>query len=390
MSTKKNMGLLYGMALLTNLMPAYVIERLFWASRGMSVGMVVACEIVYAVVIIALEVPSGVLADVLGRRTLLRVGALMTAVEFGMLLFAHHFWQFALAIGLTAIGSAAVSGTMNAMLYDTLALAGQTERFSRVLGRMRAIEAIGTLVAALAGSVLADQFGLAVPYAVSFGSAALAVLLSMLLTEPPRVMASEARMRVRDVLRQASRFFRRLPDVRTVMLHATVIAACIIYADEFWQLYLEADGFPVLAFGLVLAGLSLIRMAGAVLAERLCKWLGTRRAQFALSAVAAAGLLGAAAGHGLAGVILLGFAVSASEAMQVIAMDYLHHRADDASRATTESLVSLLQRAFVIVVGLVFAAIVERVSLVTGFGALGLLCVLATIVFAAAYRRRGV
>ena len=71
MNSKNNIYKLYFIIFFHNLIPAYVIERLFYEQRGMTVIMVVLCEIVYAVTIVILELPTGILADKFGRKGLI-------------------------------------------------------------------------------------------------------------------------------------------------------------------------------------------------------------------------------------------------------------------------------------------------------------------------------
>jgi len=103
-----------------SLIPAYVIERLFWQQRGMTVQMVVYAEIIYALTVTLWEIPSGILADKFGRKKLLVICAALSAMEFLLLLHSYTFWQFGIAIFLTGIGKALSSGTQNALLYDSL------------------------------------------------------------------------------------------------------------------------------------------------------------------------------------------------------------------------------------------------------------------------------
>src|SRR4051794_8595770 len=96
----KNVNKLYLIIFFHNLIPAYVIERLFWEQRGMTVLMVVLCEFIYAVSIVIFEIPTGVFADKFGRKTLLVFGAVLSVFEFIILLFANNFWTFALVVFL--------------------------------------------------------------------------------------------------------------------------------------------------------------------------------------------------------------------------------------------------------------------------------------------------
>lgn len=67
MNDLSNIRKLYVIRFFHNLIPAYVIERLFWEQRGMSIQMVVYTEIIFAVTVVLLEVPTGIIADKWGH-----------------------------------------------------------------------------------------------------------------------------------------------------------------------------------------------------------------------------------------------------------------------------------------------------------------------------------
>lgn len=117
----------------------------------MTVLMVVLCEIIYAVTIVIFEIPTGVVADKFGRKPLLVVGAVLSMFEFIILLFAHHFWTFALVVSLAGISSACTSGAWNALLYDSLAAVNMQRSFEKIVGRLNSLDLIGSLIAALSG-----------------------------------------------------------------------------------------------------------------------------------------------------------------------------------------------------------------------------------------------
>jgi hypothetical protein len=59
---------LYAYTFFKNLVFAYVIERLFWEARSMSVQDVVIAEIIFVLAVFALEIPAGILADRVRRK----------------------------------------------------------------------------------------------------------------------------------------------------------------------------------------------------------------------------------------------------------------------------------------------------------------------------------
>ena len=75
-------------------------------ARGLSIGEIGAVFAVHSVVAIALEVPSGALADTVGRRRVMLAGAALTAVSLLRFAFAQTILAFMAAVGLLAAGLA--------------------------------------------------------------------------------------------------------------------------------------------------------------------------------------------------------------------------------------------------------------------------------------------
>ena len=224
----------YWISFFQALIPAYVIERLFWQARGIDVQGVVWCEIIYALTVTLLEIPSGVLADRFGRRRMLLICGALDVAEFAILLFARDFWAFGLAVFLAGVGKALSSGSDNALLYDSLLAVGRQEDFEKLLGRLSAIDFAGSVAAALSGGVLANRLGFEFNYIVSACSMVIAFLVILTLKEPP--MATKPGGGPTGSLqytKQALALFRAEPRILLYCSTGAVLGACMIYLDEF-------------------------------------------------------------------------------------------------------------------------------------------------------------
>jgi hypothetical protein len=75
---------------------------------------------VHGAVALLLEVPSGVLADTLGRRRVLLAGAALTAVSLAVFAFADALVAFIASLAALAAGRALISGALDAWYVDSL------------------------------------------------------------------------------------------------------------------------------------------------------------------------------------------------------------------------------------------------------------------------------
>ena len=371
-----NVKILYIYRFTSSLIMAYVIERLFWEARGMTVQMVVYTEIIYAAALLLLEVPSGIVADRWGRKRMIVLAALFGALELAVLLLAQQFWHFALVVLLAAVSRAASSGAENALLYDSLACTGQAAAFEKHVGRINAVDITATIIAALCGSLLASRFELTLNYWLSLCSMLLAVIAAIALREPTRQAGESASgLPLRAYVTASLRFFRDNPGVSLVVASAMVIGASVSFVDEFWQLYLERLHVPVLYFGSFSAALYAVRLPGNIVAHALKERFSYRAVLLTATAGLVVGFACMALLPGVAGLAALLAVGLFAGVMEPLAAGYLHHRIEDASmRATLDSFQSLGYSGALAVIGLGFGWWAARLDIFGGFGFIAVVC----------------
>ena len=365
----------YWISFFHSLIPAYVIERLFWQQRGMNVQMVVFAEIIYAMTVTAFEIPSGILADKFGRKRMLAAYNALSAAELILLLFAHSFWQFAIAIFLAGIGKALSSGSENALLYDSLLNEGIHEKFEKYLGRLSAIDFTGSIIAALSGGVLANFFRLEFNYVLSIVSVCIAFILTLSLKEPPVLTKPENEISGgMQYTKQALSIFKHNPLVFVYCLTGAVLGACLIYLDEFWQIVLERVGLPVIFFGMVSAAASILRIPGNLFAYKLKEKFRYEHILTCLIAVNIVGYLAIFLARDLMCLAPMMLLFLVAGIVDPLVIGYLHHNAESHIRATVESFSSLGLRMISAGAGMLFGYISSVYSIFAGFLVLGFIC----------------
>lgn len=382
----KNKWLLYAIFFFHNLIPAYVIERLFYQERGMTVQMVVYCEIVYAVAIIVFEIPSGVLADKIGRKKLIVISSILHGFQFYALVFSTTFWHFAIITFISGIGTAFGSGAYNALLYDSLKSCDRANEFESICGKGNAINFTAGLIAALSGGFFAFQFGYTFNYWFSFVSSILAVIFSLLLREPSAHFTDKKKVTLQYIITTAFAFFKSNINVLKICMNAIIISASIVYIDEFWQLYLEHISFSVMFFGAFSSIICGGRILSSILSARLLKYFKLTTILIAVSFLCAMGIVMATLVQSIVGAVGLVLAISMAALIEPLVMGYVHHHADSDARATIESLSSLAERIFSIILGLFFGFAATKYSIITGFRLIGIFIIIVGSIFSFVFR----
>lgn len=117
------------------MVPLYPLYPLLFADSGLSGGQIASLFVLWSAASVLLEVPSGALADVVSRRALLLIGALLAAIGFGSWTFAPNYAGFAAGFLLWAAGGALHSGTLEALVHDELAAIGAESEYQRLSAR---------------------------------------------------------------------------------------------------------------------------------------------------------------------------------------------------------------------------------------------------------------
>jgi len=387
MKSLRNTWILVIRRFFQGLIPAYVIERLFWAQRGITVEQVIYCEIAYGIAVTVLEMPTGILADKWSRKGLLVFHSVLSCLEFFALIYAREFWHFALICFMAGVATSAWSGSENALLYDSLAMAGRQEEFEMHLGRVNAVDLASGMIAALSGGVLAGRYGLELNYWISAGSVALGLIATLALVEPGVRAKTECQVGMREHVSKSLAFLRSRYDVARVVVTGMVLGALITYPDEFWQISLNQASVPVTYFGVFFVVAYLGRILGNTMAFRILKSVSHDTLLTMVTASMALGF-GAMTLPGAAGIAALALVSTVYGLVEPAVSGYLHHRVDSRIRATADSFQSLGRRGISMVVGLAFG-FASRSSLSRGFGLLSLLCGAYLCWFLLTRHRRG-
>lgn len=160
---KRNILALYIIKLskwFTLVMPIIV---LFYEKHGLGLQDVFILKSVYSVAAVALEIPSGYLADVWGRRKCLICGCVLFFCGYLCYSFTSTFQAFLVAEVVLGIGQTLVNGADSALLYDTTLQYKKEELYLRYEGRLTMIGNFAEALAGICGGLLA-AYSLRLPF----------------------------------------------------------------------------------------------------------------------------------------------------------------------------------------------------------------------------------
>ena len=140
----------------------YPVFAIMFLEFGLTLSQFALLNVVWAVTIVFLEVPSGALADIVGRKRLLVFAGGVMVLEMAILCFGPRshptllFFLFLVNRVLSGAAEAAASGADEALAYDSLVRIGKESDWSGVLATQMRLQSIGWIVAMSVGAAVYD------------------------------------------------------------------------------------------------------------------------------------------------------------------------------------------------------------------------------------------
>jgi MFS family permease len=140
----------------------YPVFTILFLDFGLTLEQFALLNAAWAVTIVVLEVPSGALADIIGRRNLLVFAGSVMVLEMGILCLAPPgkvkflFWIFLFNRILSGTAEAAASGADEALAYDSLKEQGFEGQWDFVLEKQMRAQSIAFILAMSIGAAVYD------------------------------------------------------------------------------------------------------------------------------------------------------------------------------------------------------------------------------------------
>ena len=244
----------------------------FLADHDLGMAQVYRLQTVFALGVVLLEVPSGYVSDLLGRRGCLIAAGVLHGVAFSVMAVADSFLGFAVFEALAAVAVSLYSGTDVALLYDSLEALGQEDRRMRTLGRRVFWLQAGQMAASLLGGALA-LVSLQLTATATAVVGWLPLLAALGLREVPRRRLDRG-SHLRNLRILHHELFRRSRLVRLILFNHTAHGLATVIAVWAFQGFWTAIHVPLAWFGSLWAAYNLTIALVARSAHRVERRLG--------------------------------------------------------------------------------------------------------------------
>lgn len=309
------------------------------AARGYNLVDIGIAETVFHITSLIFEIPSGVLADVFGRKKMLIVSSIMRMIGNIIMILSDNLFTVCLSIAFHALSYNFSSGTGDALAYDSLKAANAESRFERFESDQLVIYRLCSGISTLcAGFALFIGHRLAYGTDLITGVIQIAVLMSLSeMYAPAPEQSGSIAARLAICLKESFTFMKSAKRAMKLMIVNSLIGAADTLLLFFLQAKLPERGIPHRLLGAALLFMEIGGIIGSKLITKLPKL--SYRCVFCISSVMV--LAGIVAEHSpMYAVMALGgfIAAVADDALQVRTNVLLQDMFPSEQRATLTSL----------------------------------------------------
>lgn len=293
--------------------------------------------------IFVFEVPSGAIADFLGRKFAMIISAIVTALATLVYSSIPNIFIFVIGETLWALGAALSSGANEAFIYDTLKKMNKQESFSKIWGRANSMSIIGIMISGPIGSMIAEYISLQLTMTLCFFPMMMATIVSFTFKEPNSDLVKESK-RYLNILKEGFAQLRKNKIIKLLaidMISVNVLAFFIIWT---YQLYLDALNVPIVYFGFILAMMTFTEMVFFNLVPKFMKWFkkGKRYLMFSTLMTGAAFIFMSFTTFVPISIIFIMIIMGFGFSRRLIFADGINKQIESENRATILSAISML------------------------------------------------
>lgn len=251
MGIEKNVKLYYLYSTFAELLILGPILVLFLTAKGLSFTEIMLLQSISSISVFFFEVPTGAVADKLGRKYSILIGASLWALGLLFYVIGKSFFVFALSEITFSLGSAFKSGADTALIYDSLKMLKREKEFQMIEGKARSY----SLYAQALGSVLSSflyEKNVNLPLIVSIIFMLVTIAIVLIFKEP-EVEGKEGRFGINYFkhIKESGKFILNHDKLKAIVFFSMIFF--IFYRTGFWyfQPYMEGVNIPVKYFGVI-------------------------------------------------------------------------------------------------------------------------------------------
>ena len=248
---EKNFARMFWIRAFVSIKVINVVISLFYIHRGLSLSQIFYLAVIWSISSLLFEVPSSYLADRWGRKQTITISILLMASHWFLLLFVNGFFWISIATIFYGMSFAALSGTDEALVYDTEKELGKEKGTLIKLGRYKSAQSLFKIFAPLVAVLIAKNL-LAWQYLVLLGIDFIVTLIALFfaanIIEPHHKMDLEKEEA--GVMMDAVNLLRKDKELLRAILNKEILFFAMFIPWLYYQKFFIDLGLTIVFIGL--------------------------------------------------------------------------------------------------------------------------------------------
>lgn len=194
---------------------------------------------IYSLSVLCFELPSGILADMYGRKTVFLLSCGFLVLSFSLLLLAEKIVSLIAAIILFGLGRAFCSGSLDALIIDHALEAYGEGYIAKTASRLAVLESGGLALGGIAGGLIYNFTG---TYSSNIIvrltlTVLLIVLCIVFIKDKPQhdIKQQKQRIKLNEIIRQGSQVISNKPKFGLILIGILFTGFSLFTVETYWQ-----------------------------------------------------------------------------------------------------------------------------------------------------------
>lgn len=370
---KRNIKVEYIYRFLSSFDITSAIWVLYLGYKGMTLTQIGVLESIFHITGFISEIPTGAMADLIGRKRLIVLGRVAALISAIIMLYSNSFWEFGIGFILSAWGYNMNSGSEEALLYDSLKELKRDGEYLKISGKLNLIIEVAQGLAVFMGGILAEKnFDLSYICAILVGICALGISFrfkeTSLIEKVEKVNLISHFSECINTLKNNKRLIKILIFFPAIFTFTTI-------TYFYGQQYFSDLGFSKSIIALIFLGRGAFSALGSIACEKI-EIVFKDRTSIGVSFLIAIAIILFGISKGIISIIVFWILGFLTAILQPISSNKINNLVESKQRATIISIDSMFFSLIMIILFPTAGFIAEKLSTQSSFIIVGLINVI--------------
>lgn len=376
----KNVRKLFWINLFNNFFWLSSVITFFYLQRGLSYAEILSLGAIMGISILLFEVPTGLFADKFGRKKSIIMSSVFFLLSMGIYLIADNFMLFSISFMLLGFGITFASGSIEALIYDSLKSVKKEHQMKKRMGQFFSAEVLaGTIIPPIA-SIIAKEL-LPPQFDILIYLTLISYFISLIIIFTLKDISIHDKSEIKSSFFDNLKLMRKNKKLLVFIFNKAFVATAMLSYMFLWQPQFKLSNIPIIYFGIFLSIGSLGIFFVNRNIEKLSKIFSVKHSLIISSVIPALGfLILAYVFNPILSVILYLLIRIISSMRDPIFSELINKELSSNNRAALLSVISMISGILTFIFRPIIG-ILSDIDIRYGFIFLGILCLISAFAF---------